>query len=148
MTILDNVTQANVEANLPDFSFCEIDEFQKFVDSFKAADGAIHVIRPFEEQGTWIGGRRKAIVPIEGWVLTLLKEESVDFRSAAIENTYLQPMRKLAKQFLWKLMNTDMVDDEVKEIRDVISPEYAFTQQRLFGVRYRIQLPILEGVEC
>lgn len=146
-TILDAVKEANDNAKLPDFTFAMIDEFSRFLDSFKATDTPIHVIVPFEEQGTWgQAGLRKATCPIEGWVLTFVSEESMDYRSPQAEIKYIQPMRLKCKKFLRELVNTDIVDDDVRDIRDVITPEYGFLNARLFGVHYRIQLPIVEGI--
>ncbi len=146
LTILGAVKLANDEAQLPDFTFAAIDEFARFLDSFKNTDVPIHVITPFEEQGTWIGARRKAIVPMEGWLLTPLLEETVDYRSQRIEQVYISVMRSAAKRFLARLVEQDIVDDEVQQIKDVITPEYGTLSSRLFGVHYRIQLPIMQGV--
>lgn len=146
ITILQSVEQANTLAKMPDFTFAAIDEFARFIDSFKQTDVPIHVITPFEERGTWDGARRKAILPIEGWVLTPLREETVDYRSRRVEEVYISPMRVKCKTFLRFLTETDMVDDEIRQIKDIITPEYGHLSARLFGVHYRIELPIVQGV--
>ena len=145
-TILECVTLANSEAKLPAITFAQVNEFARFLDSFQAADGPIHVVLPFDEQGTWEGARRRAIVPFEGWLLTQIRGEAVDLRSPDVEALYVSPMRALVKKYFRRLVETQMVDGEVKTIKDNIETEDGFLSQQLMGVHYKIWLPIMEGV--
>lgn len=145
-TILAAVALANKAVGLPEIIHATTNEVGKFIDTIKATDGPSHIVLPFEEQGTWEGANRHAIVPFEGWILTTLREEGIDLRTPVAEANYISPMRLLVKKYFRQLVETDIVDDQIKTIKDNIAPEFGAYAQKLLGVHYKIWLPILEGV--
>jgi len=148
MTILEAATQANTEAGIRTLSFANLQEFQAFMDSFNFVEYPINVLVPFTVNGTtnMNTGIRKAVVPIQGWVLTRVSEEPEDYRSKAFEEKYLNPMRTLAKKFLKNFYNTEIIDPETTSITDSIRPEYLFLNAKTFGVSYTANVPVKDNV--
>ena len=147
MTVLAAIQEANTAAGIETLSFANIKEFQAFMDSFKFADYPVNIVLPFTSNGTTLGnGIRKATIPLNGWVLTRIAEDTNDFRSLAVETAYLEPMRILAITFIKSLLATDIIDNERLPVSDVIRPEYVFLEAHLFGVGYTVNLPIIQNV--
>lgn len=146
MTIAETIEQASNDANIRTFAYANLKEFNAFADSFKFNDYPANVVVPFENPGTWLNGRRKSVLNIQGWVVTRLSESPENYRTAKVEAIYLQPMRALAIKFMRKLVESDLVDPEISEINDNIVPEYMWLDSGLFGVSYSIRLPISESI--
>lgn len=146
-TILEAIEHANNEADIRTLKFANIKEFNSFMDSFNFDEYPINIVIPFDDNGTWIDGRRKAIIPIQGWVLTRLSHDT-DIRSKEAEQHYIAPMRQKAKKFLLEILDSDLTDPEVKSVTDSIRPEYAFLSELAFGVSYRMNWPISEKLPC
>lgn len=146
MTILQALQQANNEADIPTLAFANIQEFNAFMDSFNYDDYPVNIVVPFTSNGTTLNGRRKAIIPLQGWVLRRIPEEPLDVRSVAAEHDYIAPMRAKAVKFIAKLLETDVIDPEVEGVTDTIRSEYAFLANHLFGVSYTVNVPVVESV--
>lgn len=147
MTFLDAIEEANAEAAIHTLAFANIKEFQSFLDSFNFEDFPVNVVVPFTDNGTHTGGRRQGTIPLQGWVLTRISDEPLDLRSRKAEHDYIQPMRRLAKKFINKLLDTDVIDPERSDgVSDSIRPEYAFLSAHLFGVSYTCSIPIEENI--
>ena len=147
-TILEAVTAANTTAGIRTMSFANLQEFQSFMDSFTFSEYPVNVLVPFTVNGTtsMSNGIRHAVVVLQGWVLTRVTEDPNDYRSKAMEEKYLNPMRTLAKKFIKSMTNSDIVDRNVDTISDTIAPEYKFLNAQTFGVSYTLNLPILDNV--
>ncbi len=147
-TILETAEQANIDAGIRTLSFANLQEFQSFMDSFTFQEWPVNVLVPFTVNGTtnMNTGIRKAVVLLQGWVLTRVPEEPNDYRSKAYEAKYLNPMRVLAKKFIKSMVNSDIVDRDVDSISDAIVPEYMFLNAHTFGVSYTLSLPIRDNV--
>lgn len=148
ITIIEAATLANTQAGIRTMSFANLQEFQAFMDSFNFVEYPINVIVPFTVNGTtnMNTGMRKAVVPLQGWVLTRVEEEQEDYRTKAMEIKYLNPMRILAKKFLKNLYNTEIIDPETTSITDSIRPEYMFLNAKTFGVSYNANVPVRDNV--
>lgn len=147
MTILEAIQEANSEADIRTLAFANIEEFNTFIDSFKYSDYPINIVVPFTSNGsTTSGRRRKAIIPLQGWVLTRISEEPLDLRSVKAEHDYVEPMRAKAITFISELLKTDVTDPEVQNVSDTIRPEFAFLSMHLFGVSYTMNWPVVENV--
>lgn len=150
MTILEHIEQANDAAQIRSFRFARIDEFNAFMQSFTFNDYPCNVLEPFTTSGVWLNGRTKTTVPMRGWVLKRINQDTTNFRTASVESEHLAPMRDLAKAFIKNLLSStdaeDVVDPEVEEVSFTIRPEYAFLADHLFGVSYTINLPVREGI--
>lgn len=146
MTILEAIDEAHEATGIiTPVSFANIKEFQSFLDSFSYDKFPINVVVPFTSNGTHISGRRKAVIPLQGWILTMVNVETLDLRSRQAEE-FVEPMRHLAIKFLNRLLDTEVTDPEVEEVSDTIVPEYAFLSQKLFGVSYTMNWPVVENV--
>jgi hypothetical protein len=143
-TILDAIKEANDEAEIPTLAFANIREFNAFMDSFNYSDYPVNIVVPFTSNGTHIGGRRKAVIPLQGWVLRRIPEDPLDLRSVKAEMEYIQPMRAKAIRFISKLLDTDVIDPEIESVTDSIRSEYAFLAAHLFGVSYTVNIPVVE----
>jgi hypothetical protein len=143
MTILEALQEANTDAGITTpLSFANLREFNSFKHSFEYEDYPINVVVPFELEGVFKNNRAKENVPLQGWILTRIPQDTNDYRSAAIEDTYINPMRVLAKKFLRNLLDTDIIDSEVEDVRYRILPEYMFLDSHLFGVSYQCSVPV------
>ena len=148
MTILEAIEEANREAGIDYFSIANIKEFQSFMDSFEYAEYPRNIVVPFTLSGNYNTNtfNNKSTVNIQGWIIQRIQEDTNDWRTAEVEVNYLEPLRTLAKGFLGKLVQTEIVDSEVQNISFNIRPEYAFLNAHLFGVGYTINLPIVQNV--
>lgn len=147
MTVLDAIKDANDSVpEIVGFSFARIDEFNAFMKSFEYTDYPRNIIVPFQNNGTWQGGFRRGVIPIQGWIIRRIPVDRLEFRVASVEEDYMEPMRSLAKRFIKHLINSDIVDPQVDEITDTIVPEYQLLKQDLFGVSYTLNLPIIGSV--
>lgn len=146
MTILEAIQEASNEADIPTLAFANIREFNAFMDSFNYDDYPVNIVVPFTSNGTTLNGRRKAIIPLQGWVLRRIPEEPLDVRSVSAEHDYIAPMRAKAVKFIAKLLETDVIDPEVDGVTDTIRSEYAFLANHLFGVSYTVNVPVVESV--
>ncbi len=146
MSILDALEEANKEAKIKTLSFANLQEFNSFIDSFKFLDFPVNVVVPVPISGQFLDNRVKDVAQIQGWMLTRISQDTNDYRSVKIEPDYIDPMRRLAKKFLHKLIDTDIVDSEVTAINYTIRPEYMFLATHCFGVSYTINLPLIDNV--
>lgn len=146
MTLLTAIQTANANAGINAFSFANIQEFQSFIDSFGFTTYPINIVIPYQFNGSRANGRNNVTVPLQGWVVRRIPEDTNDYRTADIESLYLAPMRVLAIKFLNALLNTDVVDPEVEKVKWTVRPEYMFLSSHVFGVGYTVDVPILESV--
>jgi len=150
MTILQAIENANTTAGIRNFRFANIAEFNSFMDSFKFEDYPMHVVEPFTTPGIWLNGRMKATIPLRGWILKRIPQDTVNYRSKQIEELHLAPMRAYAKAFIKAILSSeeadDIIDPEVEEVSFTIKPEYAFLPVQSFGVSYTLNLPIKESI--
>ncbi len=151
MTILEAIQQANSRADIRTLIFANIKEFQSFIESFNELDYPANIVIPFDVPYTMLNGRRKSVIPIQGWMMTRLQDDTTNFKSVKVEELYLQPMRELAFKFIKELttnqnITDDLLDPEEDEPTGVVKPEYAFLSARIFGVSYTINLPITEAI--
>lgn len=142
MSILEELQQANTAAKVKDLSFANLQEFNSFMDSFTFLEYPRNVVVPFSLNGTFAGNRVKDVIPLQGWMLTRIKEDTNDWRSVKLEPDYIAPMRSLARKFLIQLLNSDLTDPEVANVTYQIVPEYMFLSSHLFGVSYRMNWPV------
>lgn len=147
-TILEAFKYANAEAGIKEFRLARIDEFQAFMDSFKSEQYPINVVIPFTVNGSTNRntGMRTGVIPIQGWVMTRIKEDPVNLRSEKGEELYVSPMRQLAAKFIKNLLSTEIVDHQPTAIGDSIKPEYMFLNAHTLGVSYTMNLPIIANV--
>lgn len=153
MNIITALETATTSAGIGELSFAQLQEFNAFLDSFNPAFFAdpthsINVIVPPPIVSTFGSGHLvKQVMQLQGWVLTRLKEDTNNYRSASIEPTYIQPMRELANKFIKKLwQNEALIDEEVTTIQATIRPEYGFLNYKMFGVSYSVNVPLAEAV--
>lgn len=145
MTLLEAIQEANTAAGIDagSLAFAQLQEFNSFMDSFEFDDYPVNVVVPIEINGVITEPYRiKDVAVIQGWMLTRIAQDTNDYRSVQIEPTYINPMRILAKKFMVALLNTDIIDPEVSNVSYSIMPEYQFLNAHLFGVSYRINLPV------
>lgn len=143
MTILEALQEADIATKTKGLSFANLQEFNSFKDSFTHLEYPRNVVVPFTLQGTFASNRSKDIIPIQGWMLTRLKQDTNDWRSVQLEPDYIAPMRALARKFLIHLVNSDLTDPEITNITYSITPEFMFLDAHLFGVSYRMNWPVI-----
>lgn len=148
MTIREAIEIANKNAGIKKATIANLQEAQAFEESFRFDDYPINIILPFTSNGNTRNGIRRAIIPLQGWILTRVREQPEDYRSLKMEQEYLEPMRHLAAKFLKELYKTDIIDPEAVErgITDTIKPEYMVLNMLAFGVSYTVNLPVIQNV--
>ncbi len=142
MTILEGIQEANTAAQIQTLSFATLQEFNSFMDSFTFDKYPVNVVVPIVVRSTFKNNRVKDVFALQGWVLTRIPEDTNNFRSPAMEENYLAPMRNKARKFIRALLNTDMIDPEVEDVAASFTPEYMFLAAHLFGVSYDASIPI------
>lgn len=142
MKVLEVIKAVNIEVVGTPLVFAQIDEFNKFIDSFNELDYPANVLVPFQTTTIVTNVRRQVTIPLAGWIVQRIEQETVDFRSEEVEGQYLEPMRKLASRFLTDLINSELTDETVASVSFTIKPEYAFLSHHLFGVSYTMNWPI------
>lgn len=142
MSILECIQEANTNAGIKGLSFAQLQEFNAFKDSFTFLEYPRNVVVPFTLRGVIKNNRKKKIIPLQGWVLTRLREDTNDFKSVKIEPDYIQPMRALAEKFIVQLLETDVTDPEQEDVSYSVNPEYMFLDAHLFGVSYQVNWPV------
>lgn len=145
MKILETIRDVNIKVVGTPLVFAQIDEFKKFMDSFNELDYPANVLVPFEITSAVTGPRKQTTIPLQGWMVMKVSDETVDYRSEKVERDYLAPMRSLANKFLTKLINSELTDETVATVSFSVRPEYAFLSHHLFGVSYTMNWPIISN---
>jgi len=143
--ILTAIQAANPEECT--FAFANIQEFQSFTDKYVYADYPVNVVFPFDIAGTSDNntGVRKAVVTIEGFIFTRVSEDTNDYRTLTMEDI-IDPLRELAIEFIQNLSSSSIINKNITTVTDTIRPVYQELPDHFFGVRYRLQLPIIQNV--
>lgn len=144
-TILETIQAANPSECT--FAFANIQEFQSFTDQYNYDDYPVNVVFPFDVAGTYDKntGIRKAVCTIEGFIFTRVSEDTNNYRTLTMEDV-IDPLRTLAIEFIMNLSESDIVDNTIQTVTDTIRPVYQELPDHFFGVRYRLQLPIIQNV--
>ena len=91
-------------------------------------------------------GILKSKFPLAVYFLNKSTEITTDFKSSEIA-PYIKTMRDLAREFIHKLNETDLIDPETDGIGErSYEPEYGLLDAHLFGVLCRASVPVMEGV--
>lgn len=148
MTLIETAEAANKAAGIRTMAFANIREAQDFMASFTFQEYPVNILLPFTVNGTnnLTSGIRKAVLPLQGWVLTRFTEDPNDMRTRKSEDKYLSPMRTLAKKFIKRFLESDIIDPETTSVTDTIRPEYLFLNQQTIGVAYTANIPIRDNV--
>lgn len=146
MTVLEAARQANKDAGIRTLSFANIQEFQAFMGSFTFNEYPANVLLPFTSNGVTENQIRKATIPLQGWVVTKVEIDPNNYRTEEVEAQYLEPMRNLAIKFIKNLLDSDIINPQAGPVRDTINPEYMFLNERVFGVSYKLDLPVVQNV--
>lgn len=147
MTILDAIKLANSEAGIANLSFADIQEFNSIqTDAFTYEDWPRNVIVPYSIRGVFTGIRAAETILLIGYVLRRIPEDTNDVRSIDSEPLYISPMRELARKFIRRLLDTEIIDTEREDVTYTIDPEIRFLNSHLFGVRYTAQIPVMKNV--
>lgn len=70
---------------------------------------------------------------------------TIDYSGAAIETDFIEPMRLLARRFIHKLNEHEIIDPESEGIEArTYTPEYSLFDAHMFGVSVTCQVPMME----
>lgn len=148
-SIIETLEQASIDAGIRSFVYADFEtenEFQAVIDKFKFEEYPLLLIPPFTSAGAWTNAHRKGTLQIRGWVLVRLKENTVNYRSKALEISTIQPMKNLAMKFIKKMIVSDVIDPLAGSIQDTVRGSYQFSNKHLFGAAFTVNLPIIETV--
>jgi hypothetical protein len=148
MTILEAIEEANTAAGITGCDYANLKEFQSYVDKSGFNEYPINIVLPVPISGSYSTEtfNAKSVVVITGFILRRIAEDTNDWRSVSIETTYMEGIRDFFMTYLAKIADTEIVDKEVQTIRYSNNPEYAFLNNHLFGIRYTINLPVVQNV--
>lgn len=149
ISLIETLDQASKDAGFRSFVYADFEtenEFQAAIDKFKFEEYPLLLIPPFQSNGTWTSGRRKGILQVRGWALKRIKENTVNYRSRALEADTIEPMKVLARKFIKQMIVSDVYDPMVTTIQDTIRGSYQFTNKHLFGAYFTVNIPIVESV--
>lgn len=147
-TLLDAVKWSHARAGFNDKSlvFARLEEAKEIMDKFNFNDYPVHMITPFGSKLIWLNGRVKTQIPMYGWILRRIPVKTHEYRTGAVEDLYMQPMRKLAKDFFRELLDTMIIDQEITPVNIDLNPEYGANEIGLFGYSYVANINVLEQV--
>lgn len=145
-TILQAIQLSTTDAGIKNLSFANLQEFNAFHDSFQFEDWPRNVVVPPGITGTFNGIKGAEVLILRGWVLRRINEDTNDWRSVQIEELYTSPMRELARKFIRRMLDSEIVDTERDAATYRIDPEYMFLHSHLFGVSYQASIPIMKNV--
>lgn len=149
-SLIETLEQASIDAGIRSFVYADFEsenEFQAVIDKFKFEEYPMLLIPPFQSNGSWTNGRRKAVLPLRGWVVKRISENTVNYRSKTLEVSTIQPMKTLAMKFIKRFSETDLIDAmRANEITDTIRGSYQFTNKHLFGAFFTANFPVIETV--
>jgi len=146
VTILESIQSATTDAGIRGLSFANLQEFNAFMDSFQFEDWPRNIVVPPVVNGVFDGIRGGETLILRGWVLRRISEDTNDWRSVKLEPDYIEPMRVLARKFIRRMLDSEIVDAEREDVSYSITPEYMFLPAHLFGVSYQAQIPIFKNV--
>ena len=115
------------------------------MDSFTFSDWPRNIVVPPVINGVFRGIKGAETLVLRGWVLRRIPQDTNDWRSVKLEPDYIDPMRVLARKFIRRMLDSEIVDTDREEASYTITPEYMFLNQHLFGVSYQAQIPIMKN---
>jgi hypothetical protein len=142
MTVIEIFQQASDDAGFKGVSYANLQEFNGFMDSFTFLEYPRNVIVPYTLNGRLKNNRKKKVIPVQGWALTRIAQDTNDWRSLDLERDYIANLREMAEKFMISLASSEITDPEVEDIPFSVKPEYMFLAAHLFGVSYTIQWPV------
>lgn len=147
MTILEAIQQSTADVkDIKGLSFANLQEFNAFMDSFNFEDWPRNIVVPPVVNGTFSGIKAAETLVLRGWILRRINEDTNDWRSVKLEPDYIEPMRVLARKFIRRMLDTEIIDPSREQATYTITPEYMFLTKHLFGVSYSAQIPIMKNV--
>jgi hypothetical protein len=92
-------------------------------------------------------GILKSKFQLGAYFLNKISGTTNDFKTNEVESTVIKPMRDLAREYVHKLNETDLIDPETDGIGErTFEPEYDLMDASLFGVFVKADVPVMEGV--
>lgn len=92
-------------------------------------------------------GALKSTFPLRAYFFDKITNPTTDFKANEVETTVIAPMRNLAREFMHKLNETELIDQETSGIGSrTFEPEYGLMDANLFGVFVTATVPVMEGV--
>lgn len=148
MSLLEALQEANNAVDgIKGLSFINLEhEHSILVESFEYLDWPRNIVAPPSVRGTLKNNRSKEIIPISGFMVTRINQDTNDYRSVQIEPEFIAPMRNAARKFIISLANSDLTDPEVEDITFTIDSQYRWLANHLFGVVYSMRWPIRKGL--
>lgn len=146
MSILEAIQEANADIAVRGLTFANLQEWNSFADSFTFEEYPRNIVVPFTVNSIYLDNRIKDTAIIQGWMITRIDEDTNDWRSVLLEPKYMDPMRQLAKKFIRRLLDTDIIDPEVQNVSARFVPEYMWLSKHLFGVSYTVNLPLVSRI--
>lgn len=119
---------------------------ESVIESYRAEEFPLMIIEQITNNGTYSSttGMRDAVIPLTGFVVTRLKEDTVQYRMQKIEAGIVRPMGKIFKDFTRKIIASGIINP-AGTVTDSFTGAYQVTNQHLFGVSFTISLPIIDS---
>jgi len=151
MTILEALEEVNSNLTTPaEFIYADMNEANFAADSVDSSSLPVLIILPITvtDNRTPNGsGVLKSTLELNAMFLTQITDVTTDYSAATVETSAIEPMRTLARQFIFRLNEHDIIDPESNGIVQVTyQPTYSSLDANLFGVLVRAQVPVMEGI--
>ncbi len=149
MTLLDTLIDCAKKANCRSVVYANMateQEFQAIIEKFKFEEYPLMLIEQITSNGTYSAttGMREAVVPLTGYVLTRLKEDTLNYRMHKLESEVIHPMKNIAKAFTRRVVVSGIINPS-GTVSDTITAAYQVTNKHLFGARFSISLPVIDA---
>jgi len=152
MNLLETLKECAKKANCRSVVYANMEteqEFQAIIEKFRAEEYPVMLIEQLTSNGTYspTTGMRDAVVPLTGYVLTHVKQDTLNYRMDNIEPDIIEPMKKICKSFTKRLLVSGIVNP-AGSLTDTITAAYQVTNKHLFGAKFSISLPVIDSCSC
>jgi hypothetical protein len=149
MSILEALQEVNASLSRSvTLIYADLNEANFDVDKLTNTELPVVVILPIvpvDNRGK--SGVLKTTFELQAFFLNKSEKITTDYKSIEIETEVIAPMRRLAREFIFKLTEHSIIDPETAGIAQAThQPIYSSMDANLFGVYVRCDVPVMEGI--
>jgi len=149
MTIIQALQEVNASMSRSlTLIYADMNEANLDADKLVLSELPVNIILPItvtDAPGT--SGVLKSSFELNAFFLNKSNNVTTDFKSIEIENEVITPMRVLAREFMFRLNEHDIIDPETKGLTSIVyQPVYSSMDANLFGVWAKATVPVMEQI--
>ena len=149
MTIIQALQEVNAAMSRPvTLIYADMSEANVDADTLVDSEMPINIVMPIViTDAPSQGGLLKTTFDLNCFFLTKSENITVGYKSIEIENECIAPMRRLAREFIFRLNEHGIIDATSLGILQITyTPAYSSMDANLFGVEVRATVPVVEGI--